>query len=60
MKEQTLSDEQILSRFISSAEKLQALVQGLSRADLFSSALTIEIAFMVVALWGPKRLTRLP
>jgi hypothetical protein len=34
MREQTLSDEQILSRFITSAERLRALVQGLSEADL--------------------------
>lgn len=34
MKEQTLSDEQVLSRFITSAERLEALVLGLPREDL--------------------------
>ncbi|HEY76293.1 MAG TPA: DUF664 domain-containing protein [Thermoflexia bacterium] len=34
MKEQTLSDEQILSLFVASAERLRALVEDLSEADL--------------------------
>lgn len=34
MREQTLPDEEILSRFLSSAAKLQALVENLSAADL--------------------------
>jgi len=34
MKEQRLSDERILSRFVKSAERLRTLVQGLTEADL--------------------------